>query len=87
MPRLEGRQSGRKPPEYVFTLAEARTVAAALDSAIGLVSSRLGAPCPDCRPDRPCPPHRRDLAMAREYRGMRAELGALPPRPDEKWGR
>ena len=81
-PRLEGRQSGRRPPEYTLTLAEARTVASALDSASALVSSRLAAPCADCRPPQPFPRHRADLAMAREYRQLRTLL----PRPDDKWG-
>jgi hypothetical protein len=86
-PRVEGRRSGRRPPEYTFTLAEARTVASALDAAITLVSGHLAAPCPDCRPAEPCARHRVDLAMAREYRQLRDELGTLLPRPDDRWGR
>jgi hypothetical protein len=85
-PRLEGRQSGRRPPEFVLSLTEARTAAAALDSAIGVVVGRLIPSCPDCRPNVPCPAHRQDLALARECRSLRAGLGALLPRPDDKWG-
>jgi hypothetical protein len=85
MPRLEGRQSGRRPPEYMFTLAEARTVASALDSAIALVASHLVAPCPHCRPNVPCDRHAADLDMTREYRELRAQLGAILPQPGERW--
>jgi hypothetical protein len=83
MPRLEGGQSGRKPPEFVLSLPETQTAARALDSAIGVAASRLAAPCPDCIPNEPCGAHRRDLALVREYRSLRTELGALLPHPDE----
>jgi hypothetical protein len=39
------------------------------------------------RPSEPCGPHRAGLAMAREYRHLRAELGAVLPRADDRWGR
>jgi hypothetical protein len=85
MPRLEGHQSGRKPPEFVLSLQEARIVADALADAISLRYNHLSAPCADCRPNQPCPRHRADMATAREYRTLRAELGALLPRPDDRW--
>jgi hypothetical protein len=85
MPRLEGHQSGRKPSEFVLSLPEARIAASGLDYAIGVVASRLAAPCPDCRPNVPCSPHRRDLTRICEFRSLRAELGTLLPRPDDRW--
>jgi hypothetical protein len=83
-PRLVGSHNGRRPPEIALAIPEAATAARALDTAIGLMYSRLSVSCPDCQ-EGPCARHAADMETARAYRELRAELGAQLPRSGDRW--